>query len=190
MTIPTLINKTNNQEYVSRLKKTYSTLAQATNRIIAEEGNPRADIGGWATSTEAIFDLYKKHLNTARECEVGKTGCFKGLYKRLNGSFGNLNDTEKYAFVLSDGAAILMGDSEFRSNCNFRAPGTYNLCQHILVDINGAKGPNSVGVDTFSFSLREDGLVPTGCEYDACVKDVDLGWGCACKVLREGAINY
>ena len=33
MTIPTLINKTNNQEYVSRLKKTYSTMAQATNRL-------------------------------------------------------------------------------------------------------------------------------------------------------------
>ena len=50
MTIPTLMNNTNKQEYVSRLKKTYSTLAQATNRIIADAGNPRADIGGWATS--------------------------------------------------------------------------------------------------------------------------------------------
>ena len=33
MTIPTLINKTNNQEYVSRLIKTYSTLSQGLNSI-------------------------------------------------------------------------------------------------------------------------------------------------------------
>ena len=36
LTIPSMINKTNNQETVSRLKKAYSTLAQATQRIIFE----------------------------------------------------------------------------------------------------------------------------------------------------------
>ena len=54
MTIPTLINKTNNQEYVSKLKKAYSTLSQATNRIITEEGNPRGDIGGWACACKVL----------------------------------------------------------------------------------------------------------------------------------------
>ena len=59
MTIPTLMNNTNKQEYVSRLKKTYSTMAQATNRIIAEEGKPKGSIGGWATSRDSIYNLYK-----------------------------------------------------------------------------------------------------------------------------------
>ena len=62
ITVPTLINKTNKQEYVSKLKKTYSTLAQATNLIIAEEGTPKASVGGWASSAKNIYDLYKKHL--------------------------------------------------------------------------------------------------------------------------------
>ena len=66
MTIPTLINKTNNQEYVSRLKKTYSTMAQATKQIISDEGLPRADMGGWATSHEAIYNMYKSTSATQK----------------------------------------------------------------------------------------------------------------------------
>lgn len=120
----------------------------------------------------------------------GYNRLYKSSYKRLNGNFGNLNDTNKYAMVIADGVALLMGESDYRENCTQQAAGTYGVCQSIIVDINGPKGPNSVGEDTFSFCLREDGLVPTGCEYEACVKGVDLGWGCTCKVLREGAINY
>ncbi|MBR6163646.1 type II secretion system protein [bacterium] len=70
ITVPTLMNKTNNQEYVSKLKKAYSTLSQATNLIIAEEGTPRADKGGWAKDADNVYNLYKKHLNNAKECGV------------------------------------------------------------------------------------------------------------------------
>ena len=71
ITVPTLINKTNNQEYVSKLKKTYSTLAQATNQIIAEEGSPK---NGWVSSGDNIYKLYKKHLKNVKDCGTG-TGC-------------------------------------------------------------------------------------------------------------------
>lgn len=82
MTIPTLINKTNNHEYVSRLKKAYSAFAQVTNKIIAEEGNPRADIGGWGTSTEADFNMYKKYILKSQECLAGNA-CFTASYSHL-----------------------------------------------------------------------------------------------------------
>ena len=45
MTIPTLMNNTNKQEYVSKLKKAYATLSQATNRIIADEGLAQLILG-------------------------------------------------------------------------------------------------------------------------------------------------
>ena len=54
MTIPTLMNNTNKQEYVSRLKKAYSALSQATNKIIADEGNPNPSIGGWACACKVL----------------------------------------------------------------------------------------------------------------------------------------
>ena len=106
MTIPTLINKTNNHEYISRLKKAYSTMAQATNRIIAEEGNPRADIGGWATSTEAIFNMYKKYLNNAKICGLD-TGCFEGAYRRMDNKLEQY-DSGRYTLVIADGTEISM----------------------------------------------------------------------------------
>lgn len=85
ITVPSLINKTNNQETVSRLKKAYSTLAQVTNKIIAEEGSPQ----NWVTTPDNVFNLYKKHLNNARECS-SESGCIPQLtYKYLNTTGGN-----------------------------------------------------------------------------------------------------
>ena len=186
MTIPTLMNNTNKQEYVSKLKKTYSTLAQATRRIIADEGMPRGDMGGWATSAEAVFNMYKKYLSNAKVCGVDTTGCFQGTYKRLdNGSAGDF-DTNKYTLVISDGAEVSIAENQYDASCSTRGSGTDKYCQTIVVDINGAKKPNIVGRDVFAFHLKADGLVPAGCDYDPGA----YGWGCACKVLREGAINY
>ena len=109
MTIPTLINKTNKQEYVSRLKKTYSTLSQATNRIIAEEGTPKASVGGWATSPEAVYKLYRKYLRVSKDCGSG-TECFEkmitgnGFYKILNGtnySNSHFSSNQYYKIILT-----------------------------------------------------------------------------------------
>ena len=192
MTIPTLINKTNNQEYVSRLKKAYSTLSQVTNRIIAEEGNPNSSIGGWASSTETIFDMYKKYLSNAKVCGIGVTGCFEGTYKQLNNTAGpNFNSGTRYTLVLADGSEMSMNNnaSNFSADCSKNSNGTSRKCQTIAIDVNGAKGPNVIGRDTFTFSLREDGLVPDGCEISSDTV-METGYACACKVLREGAINY
>ena len=187
MTIPTLINKTEKQEYVSRLKKAYSTLSQATNRIIAEEGMPRGDIGGWATSTEAVFNMYKKYLSNAKVCGIDTNGCFEGSYKRYGGSTFNY-DSGRYTLVLADGSEISLGN-DFRADCSNRFAGSENVCQGILIDVNGAKKPNFIGKDAFTFVLKENGLVPAGCDYDDC-NQITVSLGCACKVLREGAINY
>ena len=190
MTIPTLINKTNKQEYVSRLKKAYSTIAQATQKLIAEEGNPRADLGGWATSSEAVYNKYIKYLNKAKECGKGNTGCFEGTYHRRNGTSANFDAiSNKYAFVIADGVEVIIGTGDFSSDCSINGSGTNEICQHFNIDVNGAKGPNIIGIDAFGFSLKENGLVPTGCDYDICQSSSN-GWDCTCKVLREGAINY
>ena len=189
MTIPTLINKTNKQEFVSRLKKAYSTMAQATNKIIAEEGNPRADIGGWATSGEAVYDMYKKYLSNVKECGLSTSGCFDGIYKRMNGGKGDYY-TDRRTFVIADGMEISIKDSDLWTDCSRNTNGTLNTCATILVDVNGAKGPNTIGQDAFAFNLREDGLVPAGADNKSHCSTSYNGWACAGKVLAEGAINY
>ena len=185
------MNKTNNQEFVSKLKKTYSTLAQATNLIIAEEGIPRADKGGWLDSSEHMYQLYKKHLINAKECGA-KAGCFnqhgdKG-YKYLTGGAENsFNDpvSPYRRLILNDGVQV---NFEFlSSSCSYNWLDT-DLCGLIRVDLNGEKGPNTYGRDAFSFKVTEKGLYPVGCQdINYCQTDNRT---CACKVLRENAMNY
>ena len=197
MTIPTLMNNTNKQELVSKLKKTYSTMAQATNRIITDEGNPRGDIGGWAASPEAVYNMYKKYLNKAKDCGSG-SGCFEsmvsnnGYYKNLNG--GNYYNSrfasnQFYRLILSDGAQLLIADTA--SDCSQSYHDSTNGCSSLWIDINGEKKPNQWGRDIFIFILKEDGLYPAGCEGNSsdCNKN-STGYNCACKVFRENAMNY
>ena len=197
MTIPTLMNNTNKQEYVSKLKKAYSTLSQATNKIIADNGLPRADIGGWATSSQAVYDMYIKYLSKAKECGGNNAEqCFGSSYLRLNNgtevSFDTY-DTNSKRFVLADGTSVMI-DRTVSGNCSFAHMAATNpeACAMILVDVNGVKKPNQMGRDTFMFILRENDLYPAGCGgtfADTCEK-TGRGWSCACKVLTDGKMDY
>ena len=63
----------------------------------------------------------------------------------------------------------------------------------IAVDVNGGRKPNKMGRDVFVFQLTENSLIPFGCNKDKTTMENECknwGWQCACKVLREGAINY
>ena len=187
LTVPSLIQNTQKQEYVSALKKTYSTLSQAAQAIIAEEGSPKSSCetcdDGWASSGEEVYKQFKKHLNIVKDCGTAG-GCFgSGRYKHLslkqidNGNWNTRGETHK--IVTADGAAI----------------GFWKSGNNIVVDINGAKGPNIFGRDFFWFLITENGIIPRGCT-DGSVDICDasngngIGEGCACKVLREGAMNY
>jgi len=194
ITIPTVVNNTKKQEYVAGLKKAYSTFVQVTNKIIADEGNPRGDIGGWATSAEDIYNLYKKYLVNTKECG-GNEGCFEQAanitYLNGNiypyGTWDTSSDVRK--MILSDGTQVLF---DFASNDCQATYGRNNdyVCAGIWVDLNGEKKPNRIGRDIFTFLLRENGLYPRGCDDDSdCVID-RAGHNCACKVLRENAMNY
>ena len=189
------MNNTNNEEYVTRLKKAYSTLSQATNQIIFEEGTPKATVGGWATSVEEIYKHYKKHLLNARDCGTS-SGCFgQGIIKTLKGT--NDADYDNYTtspkLVLADGTQVMFFASDyFSQSCEATYAGlATHVCANIYVDVNGRRKPNTYGRDVFVFALKENGLHPIGCEtsIDNCNKS-SIGNGCACKVLREGAMNY
>ena len=194
MTIPTLMNKTNNQELVSRAKKTYSTLAQATQKIIAEEGNPRADIGGWATDNTAIYNLYKKHLSKAVDCNPGQS-CFSVSHVGMDGTGAgtdnyNMTGSSRGKLILADGAIVNF--HYYHNNCS---PGQLSdetsVCAYIHVDVNGAKGPNVWGRDAFRYYISENGFGASGCDYDSTnCPNVKGGQACSCVVLRENAMNY
>jgi len=181
ITVPSLINKTNNQETVSRLKKAYSTLAQATNLIIAEEGS----IPSWTTTNEKIFNLYKKHLINAKVCSQSQ-GCFEqGNMKWESGDVYtyNWNDSSN-KLVLADGMQLLFSDASptcHEGLTDYRM----NMCGRIFVDTNGQKKPNTFGKDVFAFIIFKNGLFPEGCNTSN-----PTSLGRTCQILRENGVNY
>jgi hypothetical protein len=58
------------------------------------------------------------------------------------------------------------------------------------VDINGIKPPNQFGRDIFDFVLKGKGIEPAGCDIDELCNNNYSGYACACKIIRENAINY
>ena len=191
LTVPALIQNTRKQEYVSALKKAYSTFSQAAQQIIAKEGSPKCDDGGWGCSSAEISEQFIKHLNILKDCGSG-AGCFpQGAYKQIDeihntSVWDNRKDMQK--FILAGGmqTAVELIDK----NCG---QGNNNdLCAYIYADLNGVKKPNIMGRDVFVFSLTEKGIRPTGCNNDGilCKPEITEAWGCACKVLSEDAINY
>ena len=91
--------------------------------------------------------------------------------------------------LLADGVQVNISEIWVNTNCSFNDFGTYDACARIQVDLNGAKGPNTIGRDVFLFALKENGLFPYGCD-DLSYCASHQGWGCACKVIRENAMNY
>ncbi|MBR6163629.1 type II secretion system protein [bacterium] len=181
ITVPAIINNTNKQEYVSRLKKTYSTLSQATNSIIAEEGIPRADKGGWATDIYKVYDLYKPKLLNSKDCPNG-SGCWNtgSIYNLSGEPYNDYDNSTLPKLVLSDGTLIFFRETD--NTC-----GEYG-CVWLWVDVNGVKKPNTWGKDMYQFLVTEkNGLHPRGCNR---VPFDTRGHNATCQVLREGAINY
>ena len=191
LTVPALVQKTQKQEYVSALQKTYSTLSQASNMIIAEHGSPKGE-DSWADSTEHIYQLFKKKLIGAKDC-AAETGCFAQGYTIFDKSRSSTWDTngEYRRMILADGSQIMFYGAD--SSCESSWSSSNNSCGYIWADVNGEKKPNIIGRDIFNFSIKETGLYPAGCDtsdINMCTKKGATGKECACKVLREGAMNY
>ena len=206
MTIPTLINKTEKQEFVSRFKKNYAVFSQALNMAQAQNGL----LTGWEWSTEQdgfdnIENYILPHLQVAENCK-NTTNCSLdyNLKRKNNANWVNFkNVTNHYKFVLNDGAAYLVFPKAACIENNTQ-------CLDVHLDINGPKGPNKWGSDIFHFEVYPytNDILPTGfraisynsatgtwqektkSEIDSNCIDVDGGC-CGAKIILDGyKINY
>lgn len=172
MTIPALVNKYQKVVLETSLKKQYSIMQQALQKMQAETGvTPNSKIYG----RQAFKEQYIKQFNVLIDCGLGSTD----ITDRVNASKycaseqskedeGGRRYTQHYKtynkskyldptlinngqFVLSDGAIIMIENWDVGS-------------LYISVDVNGiAKSPNVWGEDLFTFQLMEDGkLLPMG----------------------------
>lgn len=211
ITIPGLKKHATQEEYISRAKKAYSSIAQATKLIETQHG----EIKRWGKLTGSVgedenseeneenesapngvtkaFDYYRERLNIVKSCTNGTAGCWTQT-KQLNGSsYGNANNAKKssIAFQTADGMYWNIFGQNETNEYGVTKAATDSLV--IFVDTNGDKNPNTLGLDVFVFIANpERGVLPAGSDNNStnCQNSDASGIDCAAKLIKTGKINY
>ncbi len=183
LTIPTLMQKMDERETVSKVKKAFSTISNAVKMATVENG----EISSWGLNydqssddAQIIGEKIAPHLNVIKDCGTTENGCFATSHLRLDGNWdGNYNTAEYYKVTLSDGTAI-----SIRS---------YPAGAYFVADVNGLKKPNQLGKDTFIFFASDKGKIyphnagPDNADGCSLTK---RGHGCSNWIIQNDNMDY
>ncbi len=180
ISIPAIKKDADSREMATKLKKTFTIMAQATDLIIQEEGFVRR----WAGTSPQNY--YKDKLSVVQSCPPEKGCMYDGNIKMKNGS----NDIVygDRGLLLADGSSVSISPGYGSIDSYGIDPEDYpNVKATMHIDINGAQKPNQWGVDRYLFLLIDGkGLVPSGAfSEEKCAKT----YGCVSYVLRTGKIQ-
>lgn len=166
MTIPSLLNKTNDSESKTAVKKTYSVLYQAYNLIKNDNGGT---VKGICTDGDlnCIRDLFAAKMQVIKKCDVGNNengGCWP-YHHYLGTGAVDVDYNDRAGMVLNDGVSITF--FSYHAACaetQEMISDTGKYCSQIVININGLKKPNMVGKDIFAFRMADTTLAPYGAE--------------------------
>ena len=201
LTLPTLIQNHQKQVYVTQLKKAYSTLNNAFNKMAADEG-----VVDW-NQTYCSSSLWVENDLEATNANVNE--CFDRIAKQMkvikykrygepcNETWCEFFGSDSNDYWLNLTSIMVTADGiTYLFNCG-------SAYIDILVDVNGVtKGPNKAGRDVFEFTQKTsdsgsyyNSLAPYGIIYwnpDAWknCSATNLSTACTAKVLIEGKMNY
>lgn len=143
ITMPSLIANYQKHVTVNRLKKEYTTLAQAFAYSVGENGEPQT----WDVENLDSYEFAKKYfypyLKIVKDCGMETTGDCAFTHSMINSDEQTPYPSSYVRFYLNDGTRIALRlfnqDNSVWSN--------------IYIDINGNKKPNKYGKDIFMFSI-------------------------------------
>lgn len=170
MTIPTLVANYQRQQYVTGLQKAYSTTQQMLKMYVVDEG--ASNIGDTdlfngnsfsdSSVQNAVDAMIRKYFKVTKVCKLSVDTSCQRPYKFLNGSslITYFSNSIYYTYYTLDGMEFGI---YFYPSCSpdFTKSGSMKaICGHVIVDVNGAKGPNIVGRDLFILSkIGHDGTL-------------------------------
>ncbi|MCD7779327.1 MAG: prepilin-type N-terminal cleavage/methylation domain-containing protein [Candidatus Gastranaerophilales bacterium] len=186
ISIPALIQTTNNLEYITAYKKLYSELCNFHIRLKADNGGYFDNLFSDENTT---YETFIKYFNKAYKCSKGVTDdyCFPE-YKHGNNDASTYQAENTTSLVLNDGM-ILIFDC-FSSDCTNKTELNESIgCVRIRADLNGLKKPNIVGRDIFDFYITEERIIVRG---DPATRTYSEGknyyWNKGYKILSEGTL--
>lgn len=171
MTIPTLVQNYQKTQYVSGLKKAYTSLQQWYDNYVVDEGvsgigDTELFDGTTAFSDDSRRDkmdaVIRKYFRVIKSCvRTSDTSC-DSSYKYLtrSGSLNRISGTF-YSFDSADGMRYkiyLMTACPYDSNSPTKT--SSSNCGLIEVDVNGNSPPNQVGKDYHPFYIGNIGIYP------------------------------
>jgi len=187
MTIPTLMANNQKTQYVSALKKAYTTWNQVLVKMAADEGSPgdlsKSGLFAAGTTDATFGEEVVKYFNVVKICRSGESGCIKYNSMMYDGSTpaGFSEDTTDFRFITADGVSYVVSNyAGGAPNCAMDTMNMYSwsngigaiyqICGALDIDVNGLKGPNNFGRDIFRFTItngRGPQLYPLGGIEDA-----------------------
>lgn len=175
LTIPTLLKSTNDLEFKSAWKKSYSVLQSAYTFLKSENGG--TTISGMGITNNATFaQAFKPYLKVMRDepnlalILMSDGSQYVTKMKTMNGNVGYVQvgiQNNAYFLVLNDGTFFIFeytgGDANNAGG--FNGANLYAVVynsNHIFVDVNGVKPPNILGRDIFGVMIYNNNLIPFG----------------------------
>lgn len=126
MTVPTLMNNTQGQEYRAALKKAISSLNQALTLHYALDGETASDASDAANLVDKVF---KGHMNVLDNSDVDWPTSANTDARTCDGT----------VFATTDGMMYCV-TSFTPDNCDYE---NTTQCGTIYIDVNGQKAPNA-----------------------------------------------
>lgn len=162
LTIPSIIQDAQNAELKTAWKKSYADISAATSRLIMDNGGSLKGV----LNCDNVVQYYSNYLSYLKSCPQGTNvfvNCWHdvNITKSLSGLSLNSTALDEGAMILSNGTLLNFSDFRYAHNCDID-----DHCGCIYVDVNGFKGPNSIGKDVFTIHVLKNGIKPYGTEDD------------------------
>ncbi len=202
LTMPSLIQKHQEQVTVNKVKKFYSVMSNALTLAITDNGtldqwSVKDELKPTQQSAEDLMGYLKPYLRIVKDCGTS-SGCldYKNNVTFLSGGQHINYDTinSYYKFIMNDGTyAYLRSTLEDGAHgfCKVSDGGWENSCGGLFIDINGKKAPNTVGKDIFLFIILKDRIAPV--KLDADGEECGMkyrGFNCSGYIIQKGNMDY
>ena len=204
LTLPSVIERHQKLETVTKLKKVYSTLSQMQVSSFADNGlaSDLLTIGDNvdAEKTEQYFKTFwVPYLKSPIIANNNKGFYSKGdPYKQIDGSasgmtFGTHYNLGRVMLSTQDGMIYTVWVMGWEHHDDGTQTAKFTNPYNVYVDINGTKQPNRYGRDVFLFKIYpENNVVKPNCGVkstqsinDDCSK-TGVGYCCAAKIMNDG----
>lgn len=206
LTVPNITKNIYTKTDIVNLQSSLKNLTDSVKSMMVNERVTHIQDSPISTEDQDLLDgFYNKYLKVNRFCEE-LTDCFASNYKAINGDDINfahqvtssIEENFNKPVILPSGVSVLYGTArdQFVYTNDYFLDTNGNYLNIFILDVNGVKPPNMMGVDMFTFALSDRGdigylgVVPEDVDgwndlRETCRSGEDYGLSCA-YLLQDG----